>query len=70
MENIKLPYSTMKRLLVSNSDFRAKPESVAVFTEKILNYASELSNKIVEITKTKNRKTICSDDVLDALNVE
>lgn len=59
----KLPFSTMKRLLIGDSGLRSDGEAVTKFTEKLLAYAAEESKKAAAKTVERHRKTIGAEDV-------
>jgi histone H3/H4 len=61
--DVKLPYSAMKRLLINDSGLRSNGEAVERFKQKIVEFASGLSDKIVAKTKSTGRKTIYAEDV-------
>jgi len=66
----KLPHSTVKRMLVGETGLRANGEAVGAFSEKLVAFAKEESEKIAVIVNSKRRKTIYKEDVEDESEAE
>jgi len=61
--DIKLPHSTVKRMLIGDSELRANGAAVGKFAEKLNAFAEAESARIAKIVKAKGKKTIYEFDV-------
>ena len=65
-----LPHSTVKRLLIGDSELRANGKAVAAFSDRVLEFASQESKRISKVVKSRRRKTIFEEDVKLAEDID